>query len=69
MPPPLPKSNPVGVGEGGDQEALVGTGESSAAGSLPAASLAEPSSLYVDYVPRVKPRTARSTRKRVLVDH
>ena len=36
--------------------------------SLPGTSLAEPGSLYVDYVPRVVPRAARSTVKRVLVD-
>jgi hypothetical protein len=68
MPLPPPESNPVVAREGGDQEALTGTGESGATGSLPRASLAEPSSLYVDYVPRVMPRAARSTGKRVQVD-
>jgi hypothetical protein len=68
MPPPPPKNSLVGAREGRDQGALMGTGESGAAVSLLGASLAEPGSLYMDYVPQVVPRAARSTMKRVLVD-
>jgi hypothetical protein len=51
MPPPPPENSLVGAREGGDQGALVRTGESGATVNLLGASLVEPSSLYVDYVP------------------
>jgi hypothetical protein len=68
MPPPPSENNPIRARECGDQGALAGIGESSAAVSLPGASLAKPGSLYVHYVPRVVPHATRSAMKRVLVD-
>jgi hypothetical protein len=68
MPPSPPENNPGGAGEGRDQGAVAGMGESGAAVLIQGVSVADPSAQYADYVPRIVPQGSRSSSKRALVD-
>jgi hypothetical protein len=56
MPPSPPENNLGGAGEGGDQGAVAGMGESGATVLIQGVSVADPGAQYVDYVPHIVPQ-------------
>jgi hypothetical protein len=55
MPALPPENNPVGAGEGRDQGAVAGMGESGAGVLIPGVSVVDSGAQYADYVPRIVP--------------